>query len=39
MSTKQHDLITADYDRKYEPGYGLNYPDTSVNMIKKIVQK
>ena len=30
MSTKQHDLITADYDRKYEPGYGHNYPDTSL---------
>jgi len=28
MSTKQYDLITADYDRKYEPEYGLNYPDT-----------
>jgi len=25
MSTKQYDLITADYDRKYEREYGLNY--------------
>ena len=27
MSGKQYDLITADYDRKYERGYGLNYPN------------
>jgi len=27
MSTKQYDLITADYDRKYQRGYGLNYPN------------
>jgi len=27
MSTKQHDLIIVDYNRKYEPEYGLNYPD------------
>jgi len=27
MSTKQYDLITADYDGKCERGYGLNYPN------------
>jgi len=30
MLTKQHDLIIVDYNRKYEPGYSLNYPDTSL---------
>jgi len=28
MSEKQYDLTTEAYDGKYEPGYGLNYPDT-----------
>jgi len=29
----------VDYNRKYEPGYGLNYPEPSVCVIKKIIEE